>query len=143
MMVSNMSLQAPESSFSGLTERSLRSDKVAELGKRLVQELGLENTSDTLSRWLAQPFAELIGEGEGAEGEDKKGKAQNCRDEILKLWDHRHSLSSGKRPFEDLEPIFRALASLDPENTIPRYFRLERPPAEETQDGAETRKWLA
>lgn len=93
---------------------------------------------------MAHYIAELIVEAERAEGEEKRKKSQQCSEEILRLWDHRHSLPDGKRPFEDLEPIFRALKSLDPENTSPRYLRGGLLPQEEPrEEEVEARKWLA
>ena len=46
------------------------------------------------------------------------------------------------RPFEDLEPTLRALESLDPTDDTPRYFLSPRMAVEETEQNAETRKWL-
>jgi len=51
-------------------------------------------------------------------------------------------LPNGKRPFEDLEPILRALESLDPTDDTPRYFRSPRMAVDEPEQNAETRKWL-
>ena len=51
-------------------------------------------------------------------------------------------MPNGKRPFEDLEPILRALESLDPTDDTPRYFRSPRMAVDETEQNAETRKWL-
>ncbi len=61
---------------------------------------------------------------------------------VLALWKHRHELPNGKRPFEDFEPIFRAIESLDPDNDTPRYFRAVRDPIDKTEESPECRKWL-
>lgn len=61
---------------------------------------------------------------------------------LLGLWERRHQLPNGKRPFEDLEPILRALESLDPADDTPRYFRTQRVAADKTEENQETRKWL-
>jgi len=106
-----------------------QSDDIYDLGKKLVIELGLENEVDTLSRWMAHDIAALIKEAEKATGDAKIKKTKECRDAILDLWKVRHELPNGKRPFESFEEIFRALESLDPENTTPRYFRSGRPDA--------------
>lgn len=115
---------------------------VLDLGRTLVSELGLDPGVDTLSRWMAHYIAELIEEAETAKVEERPAKFAKCADAILKLWEHRHQLPNGKRPFEDLEPILRALASLDPTDETPRYFRSPRRAADETEQNAETRKWL-
>ena len=115
---------------------------VLDLGRALVEELGLDPGVDTLSRWMAHYIAELIEDAETAKIEDRPAKSAKCADAILGLWKRRHQLPNGKRPFEDLEPILRALESLDPADDTPRYFRSPRVAADETEQNAETRKWL-
>lgn len=113
-----------------------------ELGRALVEELGLDPGVDTLSRWMAHHIAELIEEAETANVEEQLAKSAKCADAILKLWERRHQLPNGKRPFQDLEPILRALESLDPADDTPRYFRSPRVAANETEQNVETKKWL-
>jgi hypothetical protein len=93
------------------------------LGRKLVDELGLEPSVDTLGRWISHHVAELITKCETENGEAKESAKKECFHAILTLWRHRSELPNGKRPFEDLEPIVRAVASLDPEDETPRYFR--------------------
>src|SRR5437899_158832 len=50
----------PKSSFSGRTAASRPVKDVLELGKHLVAELELEESRDTLAKWLAHHLAELI-----------------------------------------------------------------------------------
>lgn len=90
--------------------------RVIELGKALVKELEIELGNDTLSRWLAHYIAELIIKLENAEQERKGQLQQRCFETILTLWQNRSSFRKGHRPFENFEPIFRALEALDPEN---------------------------
>lgn len=47
---------------------------------------------------------------------------KNCFKTILQLWESHAVYPNGMRPFENFEPIFKALDSLSPESTIPRYF---------------------
>ncbi len=115
---------------------------VLDLGRALVKELGLDPGVDTLSRWMAHYIAELIEEAGSAKVEERTAKFAKCADAILKLWERRHQLPNGKRPFEDLEPILRALESLDPADETPRYFRSQRLAAREAEHNDETRKWL-
>lgn len=115
---------------------------VLALGKALVDELDLDPGVDTLSRWMAHYIAELIEATEIAKIEDRPTKLAKCADAILNLWEHRHQLPDGKRPFEDWDPILRALESLDPTDDTPRYFRSARKAAAETEQIAETRKWF-
>jgi hypothetical protein len=115
---------------------------VLDLGRALVEELGLDPGVDTLSRWMAHYIAELIEDAKTAKVEERPAKLTKCADAILKLWERRHQLPNGKRPFEDLEPILRALESLDPANDTPRYFRSQRVAADEAKQNLETMKWL-
>lgn len=113
-----------------------------ELGRKLVGELGLDESTDTLARWMAQHLAQLIHDAESVQAEDRPGRMRECSEAILKLWRHCHELPDGKRPFEDLEPVLRALNSLDPNDDTPRYFRGMRPPGSETEQETEARKRL-
>mgnify|MGYP007049688080 CR=1 FL=1 len=115
---------------------------VLDLGCELVKELDIDPGADTLSRWMAHYIAELIDEAKTAKVEDRPAKLARCADAILKLWDHRHQLPDGKRPFEDLEPIMRALASLDPADDTPRFYRTQRMAINKTKESKETAKWL-
>lgn len=112
---------------------------VLDLGRALVKELGLDPGVDTLGRWMAHYIAELIQNAEAAKTEERPYKLSACADAILELWDHRHQLPSGKRPFEEFEPILRTMESLDPTDNSPRYFRPQRSVLGET---GEAGKWL-
>ncbi|MBI5436203.1 MAG: hypothetical protein HY937_03740 [Nitrosomonadales bacterium] len=131
-----------KSSSSKLTALSPTSKDVLVLGRALVEELGPDTDVDTLSRWMAHYIAELIEAAESANDEDRPAKLAMCADAILKLWGHRHQLPNGKRPFEGLEPIIRALESLDPTDNTPRYFHTPRMAAAESEVNTEAKKWL-
>lgn len=114
-----------------------------ELGLALVKEMGLDPGDDTLlSSWMAHYIAELIEGAETSSAENRTEKMEKCADAILALWEHRHQLPTGNRPFEDLAPVLRALKSLDPTDKTPRYFRSVRKAIDETDESSETRKWL-
>lgn len=122
-MASNTSGQTQGSSSSERVVKSLPSDGVLDLGRSLVDELGLGNSVDTLGRWMAHYVAGLIEAAKSGNESEKEAKAAAASQAILELWRHRHELPSGKRPFEDLEPIFFALTRLDPFDSTPTYFR--------------------
>ena len=84
----------------------------------------------------------MIEAAETAEAEDRPNKLKQCADTILKIWEHRNQLPNGKRPFEDFDPIFRALESLDLTDKTPRYFRSLRMAAQETEQNTETKEWI-
>ncbi len=117
-------------------------DRVINLGKSLVQELGLEPGVDTLSRWLAHYVAEQIVISENASGDDKSKAEQRCFETVLKLWEHRCLLPDGKRPFENFEPIFRALDRLDPENAQPFYYTSPQENASKTKMSNDVQGWI-
>ena len=76
--------------------------KVINLGKLLVKELGLETSNDTLSRWMAHYIAEKIAKSESLPlGKEKDDAEKDCLETILKVWERRWLLPSGKRPLED------------------------------------------
>ncbi|MEE9904211.1 MAG: hypothetical protein K4305_02095 [Chlorobium sp.] len=119
------------------------SDSILALGHKLVDELGLETSVDTLGRWMAHYIADLIVKVENATGEEKRLAEKNCFEAIMALWKHRAELPNGKRPFENLETVIRAIESLDPDNETPRYFRSARRPNDEDTEQSEADSWLA
>jgi hypothetical protein len=112
------------------------------LGSKLVHELGLEPSVDTLGRWMAHYIADLMVKVKGASGEEKELAEKNCFEAILELWKHRAEMPNGKRPHEDLEPVVRAIKSLDPDDDMPRYFRSIRPAKGEDEKQSEMEAWL-
>jgi len=87
---------------------------------------------------MAHYVAELI---KGTEQNISKNQ-EKCFETILAMWQQMHVLPDGKRPFQALEPVLRALESLDPIDSQPRYYPTARPPAEETEASATSRKML-
>ena len=122
--------------------KRIRSDSVLALGKKLVDELGLDQSVDTLGRWMAHYIAEKMEDAEAATGEARDRKMSECSDAILKLWAHRSELPNGKRPFEEFEPIFRVPQSLDPDDTTPRYFRQVMSAVDQDDEDDPTAQWL-
>lgn len=96
--------------------------QVIELGKALVKELDVEPEVDTLTRWITHYIAELLKKVEAAEGKAKEESQSMCFEAILTLWHHRAYYHDGHRPFENFEPIFRVLESLNPEDERHFYF---------------------
>lgn len=91
---------------------------------------------------MAHYIAEKIHDVENASAEERPKKMEVCCDAIIKLWESRHVLPNGKRPFEDVEPAIRALESLDPENDSPRYIRLIVDSAQKEELNTETMSWF-
>ena len=112
------------------------------MGRKLVDELGLEASTDTLGRWIAHHIADLIERAESATGDAKQLAAKTCFEAILALWKHRAELPDGKRPFQELEPVVRAIESLDPDDDTPRYFRTVPRPKDKDEEKSEAETWL-
>ncbi len=98
-------------------------DRVIKLGKALVSELNADSGVDTLTRWIAHYIAELLVNIESHEGDEKTEAEKRCFEAILTLWHHRSCYKDGHRPFENFEPIFRVLESLNPEESKNFYLR--------------------
>jgi hypothetical protein len=120
--------------------------RIINLGKALVEELKLNPGVDTFSRWMVHYVAEQITIAETATGDKKRIAEQRCFETILKLWQHRSALPNGHRPFESFEPIFRALARLDPDNPTPYFFSERSSRSSETDkegdDAYDVQEWL-
>lgn len=121
---------------------SAQFDDVLKLGKQLVAELGLDQSADTLSRWMAHYIAELIHNAEIASEENRDEQRSKCAGAILELWSHYTETPNGTRPFQDYDPILRTLESLDPNSNIPRYFRPVHEAAAKQQKDTESATWL-
>ena len=119
--------------------RSAVSDEVIDLGRLLVTELGLEDSTDTLGRWMAHYIAELIADVEQPGKVKRREKEARCATAILELWRHRHDVTQGRRQFEP-ESLLRAITSLDPETTRHRYFAHLRETADAENEAV--KEWL-
>jgi len=125
-----------------VTERSAGSNAIIAIGKKLVAELDLDNSVDTLARWMAHHVAELMHEADDAVGDDRIAKQVRVRDAILAIWAHRSDLPINGRPLDGFEPILRTLTSLDPENQFARYSSMARAPHDISGESEEVRQWL-
>lgn len=126
-----------------MTEPSERYTAIIQLGKKLVEELELNNSVDTLGRWMAHHIAELIYDAENTTNETMRiAKQFEIRDSVWAFWANRYELPFGNKPFKELEPILRALESLDPENQQPRYFFPNLGLTNREKESTETQKWL-
>lgn len=96
--------------------------QIIDLGRLFVKELKLEPGVDTFSRWMAHYIAEKMSIAETSEGSRKKEAEKECFDLILKLWEHRHSLPSGRRPFENFETVLDTLSKLKADRKEPYFY---------------------
>jgi hypothetical protein len=97
--------------------------QITNLGKHFVNELGLDPGVDTFSKWMAHYIAEKMTLAEKSPlGEEREAADKESFETILKLWQHRWSLPSGKRPLENFEPILKTLEKLNPEEQEPFFY---------------------
>ena len=90
--------------------------EIINLGKKLVQELELADSVNTLGRWMAHYVAELIIKAEQAQSvEEKKAAEQECYEVILKIWANRKDLPEHLQPLASLKPALSVLAALHQE----------------------------
>ncbi|WP_157654056.1 hypothetical protein [Burkholderia ubonensis] len=84
-----------------------------ELGKYLVSELKGHDSEDTLTVWLMHYIAELIAKAErsNSSAEVLEAKREACAT-ILKLWEHRESLSGRANPMNDYQKALSTLHQL-------------------------------
>jgi len=81
-------------------------EEIIKLGKKIVEELQLEPSVNTLGRWMAHYVAELILQAETCKEEsDKKAKQKECADVILEIWKNREYLPEISTPLTGLKPI--------------------------------------
>jgi len=140
--MTNESQQQPSSTLSDQTVASPRFAQVLALGRKLVDELGMEPSVDTLGRWMAHYVAELIDAAANATPVERGTAEKRCFDAILELWRHRAEFPDGRRPFEDLDSVARTIASLNPDNEAPRYFPNVRGGIVDEDEVAQTRSLL-
>lgn len=97
---------------------------ILELGKLLVKELDLEESVDTLSRWMAHYVAEKIKQAEELPvGVKKTNVEKECFSLILELWKHRWHYKPDRQPLRNFNQLFDILEGLNPEKEKPYFFR--------------------
>jgi hypothetical protein len=97
-------------------------EEILDLGKMLVNELGLDESVDTLSRWMAHYIAQQMIDVENSVGEERIKSEEKCFKTILKLWKHRAYFEHHKNPFERFEGIFKTLERLNPDKDEYLFF---------------------
>lgn len=90
----------------------MNSEDVISLGNQLVKELDLEDSVDTLGRWMAHRLAELLNRLEKASDGAKDATYRECADLVIKLWNNRASLPMNHRPLESFDSILEAIKKL-------------------------------
>jgi hypothetical protein len=116
--------------------QSKTTNELLALGGALVEQFKLKADEDALGQWMVHYLAEKFLAHKEAVGEAKGTLETELVDLILKFWKHRAYFPRGDRPFENYEPVLRALESLDPDRNEGRYFWYRG--ADELAKGGET-----
>lgn len=111
---------------------------VINLGKRLIDSFK-DDEVDEITAWMCNYIAEKILLAEQTNNEEAK---KECFDTILKLWERHSSFPDGKRPFENLEPIFKTLNSLNPDSQNYRYLPNPFAQFSSAKDDTDSKSWL-
>lgn len=100
-------------------------EEIIKLGKKIVQELDLEYSVNTLARWMSHYLAELIHEAENAKSKEEKKLLQTeCCDIILKIWAQKENVPI-RKPLDDLKPVIEVLQVINEEKELrilPRWL---------------------
>ncbi len=99
-------------------------EEIIKLGKRIVEELKLEPSVNTLGRWMSHYVAELIQRMENCETKDEElALKKECFDVILKLWQNVEHLPNVTKPLTELEPLLELLDALKKEDYTYPFWR--------------------
>lgn len=91
------------------------------LGKKLVAELDLAESTNTLARWMAHYVAELMVRAEQGPLSERDEAKQSCASAILDLWAQARAFPKEITPFDSIDRVIEAIASLHPEGE-PHYL---------------------
>lgn len=102
-----------ESSSCEKTAPSKAPKDVLALGQHLVSALNLEDSVDTLGRWMAHHLAELLAEVEKCRKvSDRKAAEDRAMSAILRIWEHRQQLPGKAYPLSQYQKAANVLTSI-------------------------------
>jgi len=90
------------------------------LGGKLVAELKLVESTDTLARWMAHYVAELLVRAEHAPPSKREKAQELCACAILDLWGHARAFPTKRKAFESIDQVIEIIESLHPDGE-PHY----------------------
>ncbi|RXT59625.1 AVAST type 3 anti-phage proein Avs3b [Pseudomonas syringae] len=90
------------------------------LGEKLVAELKLVESTDTLARWMAHYIAELLVRAEHSLPSKREKAQELCARAILDLWAHARTFPAKGKAFESIDLVIETIESLHP-NGEPHY----------------------
>ena len=84
-------------------------DAILKLGEKIIKELELEHTGNTLVRWMIHYISELIEKTDKTPpGKRKEQLRKECCETILELWQNREFLPM-KKPLQNVNPVLEIL----------------------------------
>lgn len=86
------------------------------LGEKLVAELELVESTNTLARWMAHYVAELMVCAKAAPLPEREKAQQLCARAILDLWAQARAFPAKSRAFESIDRVIEAIDSLHPDS---------------------------
>ena len=123
-------------------EKSKQYNDIMALGELLVKELQLDQSVDTLGRWMAHHVAEVMQAAEKSSELERTEAEDRCREAILSLWKHINDFPRGRRPLADIEPLVATIKALDPDNRGYFYHSEAQSFLGNSTLSEETKKWL-
>ena len=123
-------------------EKSKQYNDIIALGKLLVEDLQLDQSVDTLGRWMGHHIAEVMLDVEKSTGRERTEAEDRCREAILSLWKHVNDFPRGHRPLADIEPLLATIKVLDPDNREYFYQSEAKALLENSTLSEETKSWL-
>ena len=115
-------------------EKSKPSEEIIiKLGEKIVEELQLEQSVNTLGRWMSHYVAELIQKSENCDSKDEESTIKReCFDVILKLWQNVKHLPNVTKPLSELEPLIELLDTLKKDDYMYPFWRNYRDDSKNT-----------
>lgn len=86
------------------------------LGEKLVAELKLVESTNTLARWMAHYVAELMVRAEHAPLPERNEAEQSCARAIMDLWAQARAFPTKRAAFESVDRVIAAIDSLHPDD---------------------------
>ncbi|WP_147477237.1 hypothetical protein [Corallococcus sp. AB038B] len=91
---------------------------------------------------MSHYVAELIEAAKEASGGSRAAAQEACAKAILDLWEYRATFPDRLRPFKELDPVLKVLASLDVKRPGYRYHQAALHEAATAQADEDTKRWL-
>lgn len=102
----------------------------------------MEQSCDTLGRWMIHHLAELIETAEQSSASERAEQYKECRTAILELWEHIYSLPPAMRPFRDLESVVGTIRALNPDEREYYYQTQAQELADNSALPDSSKEWL-